>query len=141
MATGNVNWEKNIAKAMGEVERRGSSRGAGSGISLPDWIPYGLCLVFGFLLADLLVNDRGIHSVNEGREYSTGGKAALLMVAEDVQSYWDSYGSLPDDVPGSLAHVLDVSYEKLADNEFRLRMPFEGAFIEFIGNEDSQVLR
>ena len=141
MATGNVNWEQNIAKAMNEIEGDGRGQRGGGGFSLPDWVPYGLCLVFGFLLADLLLNERGVHSINETREYATGGKVALLMVAEDVQSYWESYGSLPKDVPSPLASVMAVTYEKLSDKEFRLRMPFDGSFIEFVGSEDSQVLR
>ena len=115
MATTNVNWEKNIEKAMTEVDGNRGGRLANGGVTLPNWIPYVVCVLFGFLLADVLINDRAVHSVNENRDYNTGGKVALLMVAEDIQSYWDTYGSLPDDVPGSLAQVLDISYEKLSD--------------------------
>jgi hypothetical protein len=140
MPNGNVNWEKNIADAMSEIDGNNAKRHAVSGISLPSWLPYIACIALGVLVADLMINERTMHSVNNDRDYATGGSAAILMVAEDVQSYWDAYGDLPEQAPGSLAQVLNVSYEKLGDAHFQLSMPHGNGAIVFDGSEDTLVM-
>jgi hypothetical protein len=139
MSSTKVDWEKNIAGAMTEVD--GRQRAAKRGITLPNWIPYLASVVFGLLLGDMFLNDRSVHPVNENRDYALGGRAAMLMVAEDVQSYWDANGSLPAVAPGSLADVLQISYEKLDSGHFRLRMLHDSGEIVFDGAERSMTLR
>lgn len=133
MPTGKVNWEKNIASAMTEVDARRERRS--QGIVLPTWLPYVACAIFGVLLANLFVNGHGAHPAPSSRDYSVGGQAALLMVAEDVQHYWDTYGSLPDEVPSPLANVLNITYERTDGGHFRLTMPHGSQRIVFEGSE------
>lgn len=135
MIKGGADWETNIANAIKEVDQSGNQ--SSSGYLLPVWIPYLACLVFGMLLADLFINNRATHPINEARDYGTGGKVALLMVAEDVQSYWDSYGKLPDEAPSSIAQVLNISYEKLANDRFKLWMQNGDETIELSASEDT----
>ena len=140
MSSMNERWEKNIAKAMNETGQSTSNSGQGSSFYLPNWFPYGICLVFGFLLAKTLVFGIEAHPVNENREYETGSKVALLMVAEDVESYLNNYGELPDEVPSPIASVMSVSYEKLSNDHFRLTMPYGDSNISFDAREDKWLL-
>ena len=130
-------WEKNITKAMKEVDQGREKKQASSVLVLPDWTAYLACMVFGFLLADLLLRGNDLHPINQDRDFSTGGKAALLIVAEDVQSYWDTHGELPDDPPSPLVSMLDVRYEKLTAEHFRLSMKHVDSTIVFDGHENT----
>lgn len=129
-------WQQNIAKAMNEIDHDEKKNKSPSVFYLPSWLPYVSCIVFGFFVADMMLSNRGEHPTNENRDYLSGGRAALLIVAEDIQSYWDVNGSLPKAAP-TLADVLEVSYEKISDDHFRLSMPHLGSMIVFDGREQS----
>ena len=141
MTTTNKKWQANIASAVDEID---ASTTAPSSMSvsyqLPNWLPYLLCLTLGFLVAKSWLTDAPPHPINNDRDYATGGKAALLMVAEDIQSYWDTYGALPDKVPGPLAQVVDVTYDRINDRHFRLSMQHGNSRLVFDGAEDNLYL-
>lgn len=128
-------WEKNIAKAVNQTDRSAAVHPVRSGLTLPNWFPLAISLVFGFMLAELFVSGDAPHSVNDSREYETGSRVALLMVAEDVESYVEAYGELPEDSFSPIASVMNVTYEKLSDEHFKLTMPFGDEILTFEGKE------
>ncbi len=137
MTTPSKKWQSNIASAMNEIDASVSATVSRSpSYQLPNWVPYVLCLTLGFLVAKSFVTSSTPHPINDDRVYATGGKATLLMVAEDIQSYWDTYGSLPDEIPGPLAQVVNVSYDRINDRHFRLSMPNGDSRLVFDGSED-----
>lgn len=140
MALANERWEKNIAKAMNETEQSTLRNRQAKSFYFPNWFPYGVCLVFGFLLAKMLAVGIETHQVNDKRNYETGSKIALLMVAEDVESYLNAYGELPEEVPSPIASVMDVSYERLTNDHFRLTMPYGDSNISFDARDDTLLL-
>ncbi len=133
-------WEQNIAKAMSEASQADEHGVLSRSWYIPSWLPYVVFLVFGFLLAKTFATGVDAHPVNEQRDYETGSKVTLLMVAEDIESYLSAYGELPDDVPSPIASVMDIDYQKLDGKHFRLRMPYGAGAITFDAREDRLVL-
>ena len=128
-------WSQNINKAMQEIDDGEKEKKQAISIDVPDWLPYVMCIAFGFFVANVWLGGNSPHPVNQQRDYTMGGKAALLIVAEDVQHYWDAYGELPDSAPSPLVSVLDVNYEKLSDDHYRLIMNHFDSKIVFDGRE------
>ena len=135
MDSTNKRWKENIAEAMNETQKNRPSK-ANTTIMLPSWTSYAVCILFGFLLAKTLVTGVQTHHKNLDRDYQTGGSVALLMVAEDVEHYKLTYGKLPDDLPSPIAAVIDVSYEKISNDHFRLTMPHGNSNIIFDAKDD-----
>jgi hypothetical protein len=126
-------WEKNIAKAMSQADHSSESKDVSSGITLPNWFPLAVCAVFGFMLAKLVTFGNEVHPANEGRDYAMGTRVALLMVAEDVESYFETYGELPDYSPSPIASVMNVTYERYSGDHFKLTMPSGDDTLTFDG--------
>ena len=140
MASTNKRWEENIAEAMNETQRADQPRSDANAIYLPNWFSYGICILFGFLLAKTLSLGIEAHSTNEERDYQTGSSVALLMVAEDVEHYRTTYGKLPDEFPSPIATVMNVSYEKITNDHFRLTMPHGDSNLIFDASADKIVM-
>ncbi len=140
MISTNKRWEENIANAMNEAQE-GTQRKAGTAsIYIPDWLSYVICIAFGFMLAKTFFTGVETHSVNNSRDYQTGSSVALLMVAEDIEHYRTTYGELPDTAPSPIASVMNISYEKISPEHFRLSIPHGDSSITFDAKEDKLVM-
>lgn len=135
MDSTNKRWQENIAEAMNETQKN-QSMNSRTTIMLPSWITYAVCIVFGFLIAKTAVTGVKTHHTNYDRDYQTGSSVALLMVAEDVEHYKTNYGKLPDELSSPIAAVIDVSYEKISKDHFRLTMPHGDSTITFDAKDD-----
>jgi len=136
-----VDWEQSIANAIDEIDSPKGKAGSQFIISVPRWAPYFLCLVLGFLIADLWLSNRTDYSQTSTRHTVSGGKVAVLMVAEDIQSFWNENGELPVRAPGHLAGDFNIEYIKLDEKHFRLEMPYNGDTIVFDASENSLEIR
>lgn len=135
MVSTNKRWEENIANAMNE-SNKSNKTDVSAAIILPSWLSYSVCILFGFLLAKTLVTGVQTHQTNLERDYQTGSSVAILMAAEDVEHYRTTYGKLPDELPSAIAAVIDVRYEKVNKDHFRLTMPHGDSTITFDAKED-----
>ncbi|WP_462177078.1 hypothetical protein [Pseudoalteromonas gelatinilytica] len=135
MISTNKRWQESIAQAMDETQNNQRNKNRAS-IVLPSWLPYAAYIAFGFLLAKTLLIGHETHPVNYDRDYQTGSSVALLMIAEDVEHYRTTYGELPDDLPSPIASVMDVTYEKITNEHFRLTIPHGDSTITFDAKDD-----
>ncbi len=133
-------WEENIANAMNEAQGEGRQRGSSVSIYIPNWVSYVICVLFGFMVAKTFFMGVDSHPVTNDRDYQTGSSVALLMVAEDVEHYRITYGELPDTVPSAIASVMDISYEKITNNHFRLSIPHGNSSITFDAKDDKIIM-
>lgn len=136
MVSTNKRWEENIAQAMNETQQAQSGKGARTTIMVPEWFSYAICMLFGFLLAKTLVTGVEVHPENSNRDYQTGGSVALLIAAEDVEHYRLRNGKLPDELPSPIGAVIDITYEKITGDHFRLSMPHGDSRIVFDALDD-----
>lgn len=107
-------WNQNIDRAMHEINGSGRTIRSG-GVTLPNWVPAMAFVLLGILIARLLFTDTMPHPVAPDRDYGTGGRVALLMIAEDLERYRQMSGALPSEIPSPIAKVMDVDYEKHGD--------------------------
>ncbi|TYC53210.1 hypothetical protein FMN52_19015 [Marinobacter sp. BW6] len=126
-------WESKIERAVNEIEGRGASKRNSRSIELPPWFPYICFLVLGVFIANIYLSGSSYHEDSAPQEFQTGGKVALLMMAEDIEHFRKMNGRLPDAIPGALQNLMDVSYQKLSDDEFRLEVEHYRAKIR-VGN-------
>lgn len=136
MVSPNKRWEANIAEAMSETQKAQRETSTSATIMLPNWAAFGVCILFGFLFAKTVVTGVETHPVSSDRDYQTGSSVALLMAAEDVEHYRTTYGKLPDQLPSPIGAVIDISYEKINSEHFRLTMPHGDSKIVFDAQED-----
>jgi len=141
MANNKVDWEQSIANAIDEIDNPKGRDASKFIINIPSWAPYFLCLVLGFLIADLWLNNHSGYSQDSSRHTVKGGKVAVLMVAEDIQTFLNENGELPNKAPGHLADDFNIKYIKLDQQHFKLEMPFDGDTIVFDASENSLEIR
>jgi hypothetical protein len=126
----NTPWAENIDAAMTEIANPIShNRGLSTKLALPAWVPWLTIIVLAFALYRQVPLYDSPHAVD--RDYSLGGRTALLMVAEDIERYRLQTGSLPDQLTSVIGKVLSVRYQKLNEDSFELKMSTEAGQLIF----------
>jgi hypothetical protein len=115
-------WAENIDAAMTEIANPISrNRTLSAALELPAWFPWLIIAVLAFALYRQVPLYNAPHDVAD-RDYSMGGRTALLMVAEDIERYRLQTGSLPEQLTSVIGDVLSVHYQKLNQDSFELKM-------------------
>ena len=133
MATNDKNtpWAENIDAAMTEIANPISRNSRlSTTLELPTWFPWLIIAVLAFALYRQVPLYNAPHAVAD-RDYSLGGRTALLMVAEDIERYRLQTGSLPDQLTSVIGKVLSVHYQKLNKDSFELKMSTEIGQLSF----------
>ena len=136
MALTEADWQKNINQAMQELDGNSKHGFSARSFTMPNWLPYVACILLGIVVARHWFSTSDAQSINADRNFTMGGKVALLMVAEDIESFRERRGYLPDAPPGSIAKVLEIAYKKLDDVNFELSMPSMGSTLVFSDRHD-----
>ena len=124
-------WAEAIDAAMTEIENPISKhRGLSAAFSLPSWFPWLMVGILAFTTYRQAPLYSDPHSAAD-RDYSMGGRAALLMVAEEIERYRVQTGSLPDQLTSTIGKVLSVRYRKLSDDSFELKMSTAAGQLSF----------
>jgi hypothetical protein len=121
MAENSNKWDSQIDAAMQEINSRAKKPGARFIIAVPAWFPWALVIALGVSMYSNTSDYRRPHEP-ETRDYTVGGKATLLMVAEDVEGYRLQNGRLPEQLDSLLGSVLQISYHKKSASSYELRM-------------------
>lgn len=135
-------WSSGVNQAMREIEGRYTPPRASVSImsanrSLPNWFMY---TVIGILILIALIEINradGSHALSPDRDFHTGSRVALLMIAEDIERIRNLEGSVPDQLDTALGYVLDVEYRKLDDKSFVLQMNTDRGVLVFNDSIDS----
>lgn len=136
MATNNDRWEQKISAAVEEIESRERYSASGGGFSLPSWTPYVASLILGFQIARFAVSDGLTHEPPSARDYTDGGRVALLMVAEDIEAHRNRTGKLPATPNNPLAQALGMEYEVVEGDRFKLSIIENGKKLSFEEGRD-----
>ena len=132
-----THWDHGIDKAMKELGGTdySSVKTVSMRVSEPHNLPNGLLyVVIGLLLAFIVfrwIGHESPHQLAEDRDFETGSRVALLMIAEDIERHRNLEGRLPGELVSPLGRVLDVEYSKLDDDTFSLKMQAEEGVLVF----------
>jgi hypothetical protein len=132
-----THWDHGIDKAMKEIDGTDyrNVKTVSVKVSEPHNLPNGLLYgVIGLLLAFIIfrwVGHESPHQLAENRDFETGSRVALLMIAEDIERHRNLEGRLPRELVSPLGQVLDVEYSKLDEGTFSLKMQAEDGVLIF----------
>ena len=132
-------WGQDIDRAMQQIENPTVEQGViySRSYYLPYWFPYVTIAVLVVVIFSQSSSYNAPHPMSDDRDFETGPRVAMLMLAEDVERYRDTEGKLPDELPGALGDILDVHYEKVDKNTFELRMNTDISTLIFNDNTKS----
>lgn len=122
----NQGWNLGIEQAMQEIEgRRGTTMVTSVSVmnrshSLPAWFQYSLVGLLILLAIIEFARYRSPHALAQDRDFETGARVGLLMVAEDIERIRTMEGRVPERMESALGKVLGVQYKKLDDDSFEL---------------------
>ena len=112
----NHSWNVGIEQAMQEIEgRRGTTMVTSVSVmnrnhSLPTWFQYSLVGLLVLIAVIEFARYRSPHALAQDRDFETGARVGLLMVAEDIERIRVMEGSVPDRMESALGKVLGVQY-------------------------------
>ena len=132
-------WGQDIDRAMQQIEKPTVEHGNiySRSYYLPNWVPNVAIALLVVVIFSQSSSYNTPHPMSDDRDFETGPRVAMLMLAEDVERYRDTEGKLPDELPGALGDILDVHYEKVDKNTFELRMNTDISTLIFNDNTKS----
>ena len=139
----NHNWNVGIEQAMQEIEgRRGTTVVTSVSVmnrnhSLPNWFQYSLVGLLLLIAVIEFARYRSPHALAQDRDFETGARVGLLMVAEDIERIRSTEGRVPDRLESALGKVLGVQYRKLDDESFELSLDTDFGRLVFDDYENS----
>ena len=132
-----THWDHGIDRAMKEIDGTDYSNVKTVSIkvsephNLPNGLLYGVIAVLLAFIVYKWVSHESPHQLTQDRDFETGSRVALLMIAEDIERHRNLEGSLPRELVSPLGQVLDVEYSKLDDDTFTLKMQAEESVLVF----------
>ncbi len=138
-------WSAGIEQAMQEIEGRRTPTVVTSvsvmnkNHSLPSWFQYALIGLLVVIAIIEVTRDRSPHALSQDRDFATGSRVGLLMVAEDIERIKAEEGKVPDRMESALGQVLGVQYQRIDDGSFELSLDTDSGRLVF--DDDGNTIR